>query len=131
MVMLQSNKIADNEKAIEYFSEILKDSKSTHYKLAVEIAYRPNLISEISTQRKMFLAAFQTLRKENFRKLLELYSNIDSNFVNEEIIISIINISRGDENLREIESTIENLILSATTKTQLNKTSIPNLLNYL
>lgn len=131
MVMLQSDKIADNEKAIEYFWEILKDSKSTHYKLAVEIAYRPNLISEISTQRKMFLAAFQTLRKENFRKLLELYSNIDFNFVNDDIIINIINISRGDENLREIESTIENLILSATSKTQLNKTSIPKLFELL
>ncbi|MBE0551601.1 MAG: GNAT family N-acetyltransferase [Ignavibacterium sp.] len=131
MVMLQSDKIADTEKAIEYFSEILRDSKSTHYKLAVEIAYRPNLISEISTQRKMFLAAFQTLRKDNFRKLLELYSMIDSNFVNDEIIISIINISRGDENLREIESVIENIILSSTSKTQLNQTSIPNLFELL
>jgi long-subunit acyl-CoA synthetase (AMP-forming)/GNAT superfamily N-acetyltransferase len=131
MVMLQSKKITDNEKAVEYFSEILKDSKSTHYKLAVEIAYRPNLISEISTQRKMFLAAFQTLRKESFRKLLGLYTKIDSNFVNDEIIITIINISRGDENLREIESTIENLILSATSKTQLSKTSIPNLFELL
>jgi len=131
MVMLQSKKITDNEKAIQYFSEILKDSKSTHYKLAVEIVYRPNLISEISTQRKMFLAAFQTLRKESFRKLLELYTKIDSNFVNDDIIISIINISRGDENLREIESTIENLILSATSKTQLSKTSIPNLFELL
>ena len=131
MVMLQSKKITDNEKAIEYFSEIFKDSKSTHYKLAAEIAYRPNLISEISTKRKIFLAAFQTLRKESFRKLLELYTKIDSIFVNDEIIISIINISRGDENLREIESTIENLILSTTSKTQLNKTSIPNLFELL
>ena len=131
MVMLQSDKLADNEKAIEYFSEILKDSKSTHYKLAVEIAYRPNLISEISTKRKMFLASFQTLRKDNFRKLFELYSMIDSNFVDDDIIISIINISRGDENLHEIETVIENLILSATSKTQLNKTSIPNLFELL
>ena len=131
MVMLQSGKSTDNDKAIEYFYETLKDSKSTHYKLAVEIAYRPNLINEISTQRKMFLAAFQTLRKDNFRKLFELYSKIDSSFVNDDIIISIINISRGDENLQEIESTIENLILSTTSKTQLNKTSIPKLFELL
>jgi GNAT superfamily N-acetyltransferase len=131
MIMLQSDKIEDNEKAIEYFSEILKDSKSTHYKLAVEIAYRPNLISEISTQRKMFLAAFQTLRKDNFRKLLELYSKIDSNFINDEIIISINSISRGDENLKEIESVIDDFVLSITSKTNLSKTSVPKLFELL
>ena len=58
----------------------------------------------------MFLAALQTLRKDNFRKLLELFTNIDYKFLNNEIIVSIDNISRGDENLREIESVIENLI---------------------
>ncbi len=131
MVMLQSDLIEDNNKAIEYFSEILRDIKSTHYKLAVEIAYRPKLINELSIQRKMFLAAFQSLRKENFRKLLELYTVIDHRFLNKEIILSIENISRGDENLKEIETVIDNFILSVTSKTHLSKTSIPNLFELL
>lgn len=127
MLMLQSDLIEDSNKAVEYFSEILKDSKSTHYKLAVEIAFRPMLIKEISAKRKMFLAALQTIRKDNFRKLLELYSLQDYNFINIEIINSLNNISRGNENLKEIELVIENLISSVTPKTDLSETSIPNL----
>ena len=131
MVMLQSDLIEDNNKAIEYFSEILRDIKSTHYKLAVEIAFRPKLINELSIQRKMFLAAFQSLRKDNFRKLLELYTGIDHKFLNKEIILSIENISRGDENLKEIETVIENFVVSITSKSHLSKTSIPNLFQLL
>ncbi len=127
MVMLQSELSNDNNKAIEYFTEILKDSKSTHYKLAVEIAFRPMLIGELATKRKMFLSALQTLRKDNFRKLFELYSKHDYSFINDEIINSINNISRGDENLREIESVIKNLMSFVKSETDLNKTSIPNL----
>ena len=123
--------IEDNNKAIEYFSEILRDIKSTHYKLAVEIAFRPKLINELSIQRKMFLAAFQSLRKDNFRKLLELYTGIDHKFLNKEIILSIENISRGDENLKEIETVIENFVVSITSKSHLSKTSIPNLFQLL
>ncbi len=130
-VMLQSELIDDNEKAIKYFSEILKDISSTHYKLAVEISFRPRLINEILIQRKMFLAAFQTLRKDNFRKLLELYSSINLDFINKEIITYIDNISRGDENLKEIELVIENLILNITSKIHLDKTPIPKLFELL
>jgi len=131
MVMLQSETIGDNYKAIEYFSEILKDSKSTHYKLAVEITFRPMLINEISIKRKIFLAALQTLKKDNFRKLLELYTSVDHNFLTNELIIGINNVSRGDDNLKEIESVIQNQILLITSETNLDNTSIPNLLELL
>lgn len=130
-VMLQSQLIEDNEKAIKYFSEILKDITSTHYKLAVEFSFRPKLINEIIIQRKMFLAAFQTMRRENFKKLLTYYSEIDFNFFNKEIITSIDNISRGDENLKEIESVIENLVSSLTSQTYLSETPIPKLFELL
>ncbi|MEO8232634.1 MAG: GNAT family N-acetyltransferase [Ignavibacteriota bacterium] len=130
-VMLQSELIDDNEKAIKYFSEILKDETSTHYKLAVEISFRPKLINEILIRRKMFLAALQTLKKDNFRKLLELYTSIDHNFLNNELIIGINNVSRGDDNLKEIESAIQNQISLITSETDLDNTSIPNLLELL
>ena len=131
MVMLQSEQSDDNYKAIKYFSEILKDSKSTHYKLAVELALRPELIIEISIKRKMFLASLQTLKKDNFRKLLDLYTSVDHNFLNNELIIGINNVSRGDDNLKEIESVIQNQISLITSETNLDNTSIPNLLELL
>ncbi len=131
VTLLQSSEIKDNEQSIKYFAEILKDDHSTHYKLAVEISFRPRLIKEIAIKRKMFLTALQTLRKDNFRKLLELYIDEDINFLNNEVIIEINNQSRGDENLKEIETVIQKQISLITSKTSLETTSIPSLLNLL
>ncbi|MCU0344485.1 MAG: AMP-binding protein, partial [Ignavibacterium sp.] len=131
MVMLQSELVDDSNKAIKYLAEILSDSKSTHYRLTAEIAYRPHLINELAFKRKMFLAALQTFRKDNFRKLLELYTKASFKFVNKEIVNAINNFSRGDENLYEIESVIENHISAVTSKTQLSKSPIPGLFELL
>lgn len=130
-VMLQSESEEDNKASLSYFNEVLKDSKSTHYKLAVEIAFRPFIINNINTRRKMFLAAFQTLRKELFRKLLDLYVTTDYNFINNQIIIEIDILSRGDENLNEIELVLEKHISTITAKTQLSKTAVPLLCELL
>lgn len=130
-VLLQSNDDKKIEKSIEYFSDILNDVNSTHYKLAVEIVFRPNIIQKTETRRKIFLSALQTFRKENFQKLLKLYVCSDNYFLSSEIINAIDNISRGDENLREIESVLEELISAINPETLLDKTSIPGLFNLL
>lgn len=130
-VMLQSNDDNDVEKSIEYFSDILKDVNSTHYKLVGEIVFRPNIIQKIESKRKIFLAALQTFRKDNFPKLLQYYVDSDSEFLDNQIINNINNISRGNENLKEIESVLDNQILNLNSKISLNKTPIPNLFNLL
>ncbi len=130
-VMLQSSIEADNEKALLYFSEVLKDVKANHYKLTVEIALRPSLINPIGIRRKMFLASLQTLRKESFRRLLDLYVEKDYNFVDKGIIAAINRVSRGDENLDEIESVLSQKVLSITSKIHLNKTAVPYLFELL
>ncbi len=130
-VLLQSEQIKENEESIKYFSDILKDTASNHYKLAVEIAFRPNLLNNVAVQRKMFSAALQTLRKDNFLKLLSLYTQIDPKFLNDEIITEINIVSRGGDNLKEIESVLQNLIQSTTPKTDLSETTIPQLFKLL
>lgn len=131
VTLLQSNLQSDNQSALKYLSEILEDSKSTHYKLAVAIALRPVLINELSVQRKMFLAALQTLRKDNFRKLLDLYTSIRSDFINDEIIQAIGNISRGDESLSEIEFVLQKHISAITSDSDLTDSAIPKLFELL
>ncbi len=130
-VMLQSNDDNDVEKSIEYFSDILKDVNSTYYKLVGEIVFRPNIIQKIESKRKIFLAALKTFRKDNFQKLLQSYVDLDSEFLDSRIINTIDNISRGNENLKEIESVLENQILNFNSETSLDKTSIPNLFDLL
>ncbi len=130
-VLLQSELPDENDLSIQYFSYILKDSGSNHYKLAVEIAFRPNLLTGISAQRKMFLAALQTLRKDNFLKLLDLYTRLYSGFLNEAIITGINQVSRGGENLNEIEIVLQNQIESAEPEANLSETAIPQLFKLL
>jgi long-chain acyl-CoA synthetase len=130
-VMLQSGSEEDNKPALSYFGEILRDSKSTHYKLAVETAFRPVIINNINARRKMFLAAFQTFRKDLFLRLLDLYTVTDNNFINDEIITEIDNLSRGDENLNEIESVLDKHISAAGDNVDLGKTAVPSLFELL
>ncbi len=130
-VLLQSELINENEESIKYFNNILKDTGSNHYKLAVEISFRPKLLNNISAQRKMFSAALQTLRKDNFLKLLDLYTRLDSRFLNDEIITEINYVSRGGDNLKEIELVLQNQIESAALQTDLSETAIPQLFKLL
>lgn len=130
-ILLQSEKQNDNNLALDFFREILSDKKTIHYKLALEIAYRPCLINNIETRRKMFLSAMQTSRKENFQKLLEKYIEADYNFLNKEIIWAIDNICRGDENLNEIENVLVNQISNITSKSHLSKTPVISLFELL
>ncbi len=130
-ILLQSDKQDDNKLALSFFDEILKDKKTPHYKLALEIAFRPCLINNIEARRKMFLAALQTCRKEVFQKLLEKYISEDYNFLNKEVIWAIDNISRGDENLNEIENVLVRQISGITSKSHLSKTAVHSLFELL
>lgn len=130
-ILLQSEKYDDNEVSLLYFNEILKDTRSTHYKLAVELAFRPVIINNINIKRKMFLAALQTFKKDSFRRLLDLYTSLDYDFLNKEMIATIDNLSRGDENLYEIESVLSKHISDITSETQIDKTAIPSLFELL
>jgi long-subunit acyl-CoA synthetase (AMP-forming)/predicted GNAT family acetyltransferase len=130
-VMLQSENKKDNDDALLYFSESLKDDKALTYKLSAEIVFRPILNDDLAIRRKMFLAALQTLKKDNFRRLLDLYVEMNYNFLNKEIISAIDIVSRGDEYLSEIENVIAKYISTVNSKTHLSKTAIPYLLDLL
>lgn len=129
--LLQSENILDNELSVLYFNEILKDIKSNHYKLALELAYRPKLINDLSIRRKMFLASLQTCKKDSFRKLLDIYTTHDYKFLNSDIIIAIDNASRGSENLTEIENILIGKTKDLSSKSHISKTSIPGLFHLL
>lgn len=129
--LIQSESNSYLDLAALYFNEILKDIKSTHYKLAVELACRPALIFDISTKRKIFLSALQSRKKENFRRFLDIYTCDDYKFLSNEVIIAIDNISRGSENLVEIESVLADRAKILSSKSNLNKSAIPSLFHLL
>lgn len=130
-ILLQSETENNNEIALKYFKEVLKDIKSNHYKLAIEIACRPSILNGLSVRRKMFVSAFQTVRKENFKRLLYLYMEQNYDFLNKEMISEIDNLSRGDENLAEIESVLDLFAKKIDSKSHLTKTPVPSLFDLL
>ncbi len=129
--LMQSESKLNSDSSIKFFSLVLSDQKNVHYKVATEIALRPQLMHNVSVRRKMFLSAFQTFRKEHFKKLLDLYIETDSDFLNKEIIDDIDNLSRGNENLNEIEAVLEKFISNKTAKENINNTAIPALFELL
>ena len=129
--LIQSEMIFYNDLAVLYFNEILKDAGSIHYKLALELIYRPVLVLDISTRRKLFLSALQTSEKDNFKKLLDVYTSDDYKFLDTDIIIAIDNASRGNKNLIEIENILIEKTKDLSSKSHISKTAIPGLFHLL
>lgn len=129
--LLQSESEVNYITATKFFAMVFSDSKNSHYKLAAEIALRPNLMQNVDVRRRMFLSAFQTFRKENFKKLLDIYIATDYDFLNKQIIEDIDSLSRGNENLNEIESVLKKSISNVPAKENLTNTPIPSLFELL
>lgn len=131
VIHLQSEIKKDNESAADYFNEVLNDEINIPFRLASQLAFRPQLNSDIEIRRKMFRAASQKFRKENFKKLLQIYLDINPDLLNENLISHLNNVSRGNENLTEIESVLDNYVAGVNSKTNLNQTAIPSLFKLL
>lgn len=131
VILLQSANKNENETAAEYFGEILSDEINIPFRLAAQIAFRPQLNDDIEIRRKMFRAASQKLRKENFKKLLQTYLDLNPDLLNEDLISHINNVSRGNENLAEIESVLDHYVAGVNSKTNFNQTAIPSLFKLL
>jgi long-subunit acyl-CoA synthetase (AMP-forming)/predicted GNAT family acetyltransferase len=130
-IMLQSENKPDCEHAVLYFRELLSDETNIIYRLAYQVAYRPQLNNDLEIRRGLFRAAVQKLRKENLKNLLTIYLDQNYNLLNDELILYFDNISRGDENLSEIEQVLHNYISGIKSRTSLNKTPVPSLIDLL
>ncbi len=130
-IMLQSDEEKDNELAASYFNMLLSDETNATYRLAVQIAFRPLLNNNLQIRRKLFRSALQRLRKESFKKLLICYLDLNHELLDEELISYIDNISRGDENLSEIENVLQHYISETKAKIPLSKTPVPSLFKLL
>lgn len=130
-MLLQSEDKTDNEHAVLYFNMVLGDETNSTYRIAVQIAFRPQLNNNLQIRRKLFRAAAQRLRKDNFKKLLTIYLNQNQDLLDDDLISAIDNLSRGDENLAEIESVLQHYISEIKPKTPLSKTPVTSLIKLL
>lgn len=130
-ILLQSEYIADCESAALYFNDVLNDETNSVFRLASQLVFRSQLNSDLEIRRKLFRAGAQKLRKENFKKLLTSYLDINYDILDDELISHIDTISRGDENLFEIEQVLHHYMLRLKPKAALGKTPVPSLVRLL
>ena len=130
-IMLQSENKNDSESAALYLNEVLNDETNITFQLAAQIALRPQLTNDIDVRRLLFKAASQKRRKENFKKLLQTYLDLNFDLLDAELISHIDNISRGNENLSEIESVLHLYLSDINPKTQMSKTPVQSLFKLL
>jgi long-chain acyl-CoA synthetase len=120
-ILLQSENKADCESALLYFNDVLNDETNSVFRLASHLVFRPQLNTDLEIRRKLFRAGAQKLRKENFKKLLSEYLDMNYDLLDDELVSYIDNISRGDENLSEIEQVLHHFMNELKPKTALVK----------
>lgn len=130
-IMLQSNNKNDYSAAGLYFNEVLRDETNVTFRLAYQLAFRPQLNEDLKIRREIFRAAVQKLRKDKLKKLLTIYLDQNHDLLDEETISYVDNISRGEENLLEIENVLQEYITKLNGKTGLEKTPVPSLIKLL
>jgi long-chain acyl-CoA synthetase len=130
-ILLQSENKADCESAVSYFNDVLNDETNSVFRLASHLVFRPQLNSDLEIRRKLFRAGAQKLRKENFKKLLSEYLDMNYDLLDDELVSYVDNISRGDENLSEIEQVLHHFMNELKPKTALSKTPVPSLVRLL
>lgn len=130
-ILLQSDNNADCESAALYFNSVLNDETNFVFRLASHLLFRPQLNSDLEIRRKLFRAGAQKLRKENFKKLLSVYLDMNYDLLDDALVSYVDNISRGDENLFEIEQVLHHYMHELKPKTALGKTPVPSLVKLL
>ena len=119
-----------NGKALDYFKFLLNDETLPIYRTALYFASKPFLTGNINVRRKLFKYAIPKIKIDKFYELLRLYLNENYNFLDEDLITTIIEGSKGKENLQEIEEILINEIRRYSKKS-ISETPIPAIFNLL
>ena len=91
-LLLQSDDRTNEKLATDYFGLALEDETNYNYNLALEIASRPNLTSQLKTRRNLFKAIIPSLNKNRIEEILNLYLSYNYNIINADIINEIVNL---------------------------------------
>ena len=131
VLLLQSKKYDESLLAVNYLRMLLDNETPVHSKFALNILYRPNLSNDLQIRREMFISCLKLIRGNSFKELLELYIENDYNFLSENVIMSVVELSHGADNLEAIEKVLARFIRECESSKQIEQTPVPSLFNLL
>jgi long-subunit acyl-CoA synthetase (AMP-forming)/GNAT superfamily N-acetyltransferase len=130
-LMLQSKNHSLQMAAAIYSQKVLLDETNYNYQFALEIASRPNLTPSVDTRRELFKAATGKLYISQFTELLTRYISEDSDFINEDIINSIVSLRQGKDLLVVFEKLIQSEINKVEERKSFKDSPLSSLFNLL
>lgn len=126
-LLLQTEDSVKSDLANELIKKILSDETNYLYKLTLELASRPGITSDIRAKRKLFKSALQKIKKDRFGILLKKYLLDNAKFIDEDITRFIPTISKGSDNLLEIEKKLDDEIENYSEENDITETALPSL----
>ncbi len=105
-VLLQSVDHNDGFLAVQYLRILLEDETLPVYKVTQNILYKPGITGSLPVRRELFKLAVKKLRGRELGSLLQVYSELNYDFLNESVIQVIVESSKGNENLYALETVI-------------------------
>jgi GNAT superfamily N-acetyltransferase len=130
-LILQSDNNASQMAAAIYLQKVLLDETNYNYQFALELADRPNLTDSINTRRELFKASTGKLYKSQFAEFLTRYISEDSDFINEDIINSIVSLRQGKDLLFVFEKLIQSGIDKVEERKSFQDSPLSSLFNLL
>lgn len=131
LLLIQANDPSYCIESIVFLKTILADNSHVLYGFVLATASRPQLSSEIEIGRAVFSILIPHLKKEKLKNLFINYLKVFPSLPNDTVINHINKISKGVDNLIEIEGALEYFTKNISSDESLSKTPVPYLFNLL
>jgi long-subunit acyl-CoA synthetase (AMP-forming)/GNAT superfamily N-acetyltransferase len=113
-------------KAIGYFENILEDETNTFFHLTLQLAARPGITKKPDARRQLFKACIKRANNYQYREMLLIFAQ-EKDFLNTDLINSMVESSRGTDDLLIVEELIKKESASLSNKNNIDETILPSL----
>jgi len=94
----------ESQLSIEYLHQSVINKKSDFHFLVKEILIRTILISNINVQRLAFCVLTKLIENENFYDILKQFNDVDTYFINPDVISEIVKLNLSDSKLESLKN---------------------------
>ena len=131
LVMLQSYDADKAKKGIEYLAKLLLDESQQIYKIAFYFLDKPQIASNIESQKSLFQLVLKKIKPNNFKHFFKKYLELGPDLFDENIKNQIVTARKEPEVVNVITEILEKEIEEHKKSKTLDDTVIPILLDIL
>lgn len=131
LILLQSKIFEKAKMGLDYITILLEDRTQELYKIALYFLYRPFIVQNLEIQKIMFLLLLQNEKQSEVKKILEIYTKIGPQIIDEDIINQLVSLKNITQSVEEIYGIVNEKIQMYVGQENLEETIIPPLLDIL